>query len=696
MSLRQTIKNRLFRLFGKEPEAVVVSFLTGDVSQSDAMAADVRRLIPDRRHIRVGMQGANADVAVKGHTTWAIYSELKARLGKYRIGMAPLLLSDSPALRPLRRAAWLLAPRKILAYNQRLQRHHLQLRTLISSFLFLRGVPLDRIHLRPKWLVPWKRDRSLYPRTFADLAGRPTSRHRRRIAILTPYLPWPLSHGGAVRIYNLLREAASDFDIFLFAFRDTESDAEVAPLLDFCARVILVDKPRYREPRWCTLLPPEVHEFDSPTMRRLWRRVCKEHDIGLRQVEYTSLARYGGDILVEHDVTFDLFTQIHRRARILSSWWDLFRWRRHERGIVQKFRRVVVMSEKDAALLPGVQTAIINNGVDLDRFLPTLEMPGQRLLFVGSFRHFPNILAYRFFTEQVWPLIYAGFPEVTLTVIAGPDHLLPWREHTGTPCPPDDPWIEIHDFVADVRPFYVEANIVIVPTTVSAGTNLKVLEAMAMERAVVSTPSGCAGLGLEHGKNVWIADGDKAFAEGVARLLNDPDLRTRLAAAARRHVESSFDWRSLGTLQRGLYDELLPSTLQIRAATHADLPEMERIQIACAEASHWPPERYLAYTCRVAVQEGSVAGFLVSRQNGPGEREILNLAVAPEYRRRGVGTALMRDEIASASGGFFLEVRESNTGAQELYRRLGFRPAGKRPNYYDDPPETAVVMRLQS
>lgn len=696
MSLRQTIKIKLFRLLGKEPEAVVVSFLTGDVTQSDAMAADVRQLIPDRRHIRVGMQGANADLALKSNSTWAIYSELKARLGKYRIGMAPLLLGGSPALRPLRRAAWLLAPRKILAYNRRLEHHHLRLRTLISSFLFLRGVPLDRIHLRPKWLVPWKRDRSIYPTNSTDLPGRPTSPHRRRIAILTPYLPWPLSHGGAVRIYNLLREAASDFDIFLFAFRDTETDADVAPLLEFCARVILVDKPRYREPRWSTLLPPEVHEFDSPTMLWLWRSVSTKHDVGLRQVEYTSLARYGGDILVEHDVTFDLFTQIHQRARILSSWWDQIRWRRYEHRIVEKFRRVVVMSEKDAALLPGVQTTVINNGVDLDRFRPTLEMPGQRLLFVGSFRHFPNIVAYRFFTEQVWPLIYASFREVTLTVIAGPDHLLHWREHTGTPCPPDDPWIEIHDFIADVRPFYVEANIVIVPTTISAGTNLKVLEGMAMERAVVSTPSGCAGLGLNHGENVWIADGDRAFAEGVARLLNDPDLRTRLATTARRHVQRSFDWHSLGTLQRNLYDDLLPSRLQIRAATPGDLPEMELIQIACAEASHWPPERYLAYTCRVAVQDGSVAGFLVSRQNGPGEREILNLAVASDYRRRGVGTALMRDEIASAPGNFFLEVRESNTGAQELYRRLGFNAAGKRPHYYDDPPETAVVMRLKS
>ena len=82
--------------------------------------------------------------------------------------------------------------------------------------------------------------------------------------------------------------------------------------------------------------------------------------------------------------------------------------------------------------------------------------------------------------------------------MAGPDPLIYWREHTGLLSIPLDDRIQLLEFVADVRPLYVEANLVLVPTLVSAGTNLKVLEAMAMERAVVSTSPGCAGLGLEH------------------------------------------------------------------------------------------------------------------------------------------------------------------------------------------------------
>jgi glycosyltransferase involved in cell wall biosynthesis len=114
------------------------------------------------------------------------------------------------------------------------------------------------------------------------------------------------------------------------------------------------------------------------------------------------------------------------------------------------------------------------------------------------------------------------------------------------------------DFVRDVHPLYVECNLVIVPTTVSAGTNLKVLEAMAMERAVVSTSCGCAGLGLEHGASVWIADDADSFAEAIARLLANPPERARLARTAKSIIEQ-FDWKQLGLKQRALYREILRS-----------------------------------------------------------------------------------------------------------------------------------------
>lgn len=682
--MRAAFKQFLFRILKKEPQAVVVSFLTGDPLLAAQMFEEIQQLEPGRRHFSVKPEEFGAA------SPWAIRRELRKRFRPFRIGLAPVLFDGDPRYGALRRSAFLLAPHKILAYNQRLERHHLRLTTGVASWLFLHGVPLDRIHLRPKWLAPWKRDRSAYPAKVEEFQGRPLAARRRRIAILTPYFPYPLSHGGAVRIFHLLRDMAAEFDIFLFAFRDRETEADLAPVRELCARVILVGKTRYREPRWSTILPPEVHEFRSPAMIDAIARVRREFQIEAMQVEYTMLAPYAGDVLVEHDVTFEL----HRQVQAGS--WDHRRWRRFEKQWVARYRKVVAMSERDAALLGRPNVVVIPNGVDLERFRPEIERPGERLLFVGSFRHFPNAAAYRFFVDRVWPRLLDKHPDAVLTVVAGPDPLLYWRESTGLLTIPRDDRTTLLEFVADVRPLYVEANLAIVPTVVSAGTNLKVLEALAMERAVVSTTSGCAGLGLDHGVNVWIADTPEDFADGVSTLLRNRELRSRIAAAGRAHAEKNFGWNSIGARQRALIRGLLPSRIRLRPAVAADLKQIAAIQDQAKEASQWLTHDYLAFDCHVAVQNGLVVGFVVSRRIAEGEREILNVAVHPDFRRSRIATELLQAELARWPGTHFLEVRESNLAARRLYEQLGFQLAGSRPSYYDDPPETGIVMRIYS
>jgi [ribosomal protein S18]-alanine N-acetyltransferase len=134
----------------------------------------------------------------------------------------------------------------------------------------------------------------------------------------------------------------------------------------------------------------------------------------------------------------------------------------------------------------------------------------------------------------------------------------------------------------------------------------------------------------------------------------------------------------------------------IRAATEQDLPAIARIQSAAPEASQWDPGDYLALDCRVAVHEGSVAGFVVARPVAEAEWEILNLAVAPDARRRGIGRQLLGDILACHRGEFFLEVRESNATARSFYERLGFQMVTKRLRYYANPEESAIVMKLYS
>ncbi len=135
----------------------------------------------------------------------------------------------------------------------------------------------------------------------------------------------------------------------------------------------------------------------------------------------------------------------------------------------------------------------------------------------------------------------------------------------------------------------------------------------------------------------------------------------------------------------------------IRQATAEDLAFLVEIENRSFASQQWHAEDFLKYRSLVAEVEGHIAGFLVIRQiyNGkPPEREILNLAISPDFRRQGLATLLLSNEL-SRDATYFLEVRESNAPARCLYEKLGFREVSRRTNYYQSPTETAIVMRVK-
>ena len=131
----------------------------------------------------------------------------------------------------------------------------------------------------------------------------------------------------------------------------------------------------------------------------------------------------------------------------------------------------------------------------------------------------------------------------------------------------------------------------------------------------------------------------------------------------------------------------------IRAASEQDLPAIADIQSAAPESSQWNPGDYLTYECLVAEEATAVLGFIVARPVAEREWEILNLAVAPGMRRRGIGRQLLNDILAGHPGEFFLEVRESNAAARQFYEYAGFQTITRRLQYYREPEEAAIVMK---
>jgi glycosyltransferase involved in cell wall biosynthesis len=256
---------------------------------------------------------------------------------------------------------------------------------------------------------------------------------------------------------------------------------------------------------------------------------------------------------VEHDVTFDLYEQMLR----LDNDWELRRqlklWKRFETEAWRHVDRIVTMSEKDRRLA-GERAVTLPNGVDTERFQPSgVEPEPRRLLFIGSFAHLPNLMALEFFLNEVWPLL----EQATLHVIAGSRHeyfLNFYRDRVNVDLA--RPGIEVEGFVSDVRPAYERACVVIAPLVASAGTNIKVPEAMAMGRAVVSTSAGINGLDLSPGKDILLADTAAEMASAIEKLFRDPVERRRIEFAGRETVEREFSWDTIAARQAALYAEI--------------------------------------------------------------------------------------------------------------------------------------------
>ena len=139
-----------------------------------------------------------------------------------------------------------------------------------------------------------------------------------------------------------------------------------------------------------------------------------------------------------------------------------------------------------------------------------------------------------------------------------------------------------------------------------------------------------------------------------------------------------------------------PGTIQIRVATPDDLKAVDGIQRACPEAAHWKVAEYLGQEFQVAIVENRIGGFIVTRRVAADEREILNLAVAAELRRKGVARALLMRFLEGFTGSVFLEVRESNQAAINFYKSHNFQEVSRRVNYYQIPDESAIVMKFHS
>jgi glycosyltransferase involved in cell wall biosynthesis len=190
--------------------------------------------------------------------------------------------------------------------------------------------------------------------------------------------------------------------------------------------------------------------------------------------------------------------------------------------------------------VPGLRTAIVPNGVDIEYFTPNQGKDSPALIYTGGMNMFANRDAVMFFLSEVWPLIRNQVPEVRFFVVGQdpPKELLELAAR--------DPQIVVTGYVNDVRPLVWDATVYVVPLRVGGGTRLKVLDAMAMGKAMVSTSIGCEGLEVRPDEHLLVADSPEQFADKTVKLLCDPNRRSTLGRNARELVERRYSWRMIG------------------------------------------------------------------------------------------------------------------------------------------------------
>ena len=218
---------------------------------------------------------------------------------------------------------------------------------------------------------------------------------------------------------------------------------------------------------------------------------------------------------------------------------DALMMTRIEKRVLATADLILVPSQREKDVLlarnDALKVVVVPNGVDCDTIQPLAPSARREVLYVGSMRYYPNVDAVRFFTSRVWPLLRERFPRLIFRVIghSPPPEIQRLHGRNG---------IRIEGGVDSVSPYYQRAAVCAVPLRVGGGTRLKILEALAYARPVVSTTLGCEGLDTVDNEHLLVADDPADIAAQITRLLTDPMLTSRLCTAGRRLVEAQYAW----------------------------------------------------------------------------------------------------------------------------------------------------------
>jgi sugar transferase (PEP-CTERM/EpsH1 system associated) len=391
-----------------------------------------------------------------------------------------------------------------------------------------------------------------------------------RILIVSPMLPYPPTWGFVTRVYHFVRLLSQRHSVTLLTFADPEQDQQTAALRAICAEVHtvprLMTKRTKRVGQLSSLFSPVSYQWRSHysgDMQRTINELTERQQFDVIQIESSQLGCFEFDrraalVVDEHNIEYELLYRTFRTESSLIrrayNWVEFKKFQREEIRTWQGAVGTVTTSAREADMIrtvvPGKPVKCVPNAVDVEYFSPSPEPANaDAIVLTGLMKYRPNVDAALYFVREVLPQLLAVRPNLVFYIVGGdpPDEV---KQLAG-------PNVVVTGTVADVRPYVYKAAVFVVPLRMGGGTRLKVLEGLAMRKAMVSTSLGCEGIDVIDGTHLLIADTAGSFASAVLRLLGDPMLAVTLATAGRDLVDRHYRWeRVVGDLEE-FYGELL-------------------------------------------------------------------------------------------------------------------------------------------
>ena len=393
---------------------------------------------------------------------------------------------------------------------------------------------------------------------------------------ITNWLPFPPTSGNPLRVYNLLKRIAQDHQVNLLTFiRDTDSQESLEALSSYCQNIypIPIGGDLIKDPLFPDSIFGKLAFLIFPWRAYLSRRMIQKlqeitsvGSVDILQIEDSFMGGYIHYIsplkkikraLTFHDIDH---LKYERLSKIVDNpknkikyWLRSLAMRQWEPRLASQFDVNFFTSALDEKIMlnknPHINTMVLPNGVDTKEIQPLpMDTSENSILFVGNLSYLPNEDGVLYFYQDIFPIIVKHIPNLHVYIVGlNPSEKIKKLESKH---------IHVTGSVPDLLPYYKRCTACIIPLRAGGGTRLKILEAMAYGRPIVSTSLGCEGLAVEDGKHLLIADNPQAFAEKTINLLSSIELQQTLIQHARELVEQVYDWDIIAQRVLRAYEQL--------------------------------------------------------------------------------------------------------------------------------------------